>query len=209
MMNHDLENDGHWALRRVAGIAALILAMLGVVATGAELSGWRLEPHHGAESAPAIVKPAPAPVRSKPSIPYDAILNGQYQLTLEDSQSKFVDSSATQWSSGSVDHVGYIQFSTQCTGSVCVATSTPPSDPIAPESGNTVETLVWASGEWSSRENPVPDGDGVDESETVLYADGRGGFRGTTTDTIISGPHVGAQLAAPVVLKPRFDPGNL
>lgn len=134
------------------------------------------------------------------------MLNGQYRLTLEDSKSTYVDSSASQWSSGSVDHVGYIKFSTQCTGDECIATSIPTSDP---DSGQTVETLVWGSGQWSSREKPITDGDGLDESTTVLHFDGRNGFQGTTTDTIISGPHTGAELIAPVVLTPRFDPANL
>lgn len=208
-IDRDIQTDGRWLLRRAAGIATLILAVVGVVATSVGFSGWGFDRHHRAESGPAVVRAAPVPVKPKPAIAPDAMLNGQYQLTLEDSRSTYMNSSASQWSSGSVDHMGYIRFSTQCTASECVATSTPPNDPNSPESGNTVETLIWVAGGWSSRENPMPDGDGLDESKTVLYPDGRGGFRGTTTDTIISGPHAGAELAAPVVLTPRFDPANL
>lgn len=204
-MDHDVETDRRGLSRRAVGGATLFLAVAGVAATGVGLSGWGFERHHRAQSAPAVVKPA----TPKPLIPPDLMLNGQYQLTLEDSKSTYVDSSASQWSAGSVDHVGYIRFSTQCTGSECVATSTPPDDLNAAASGITVETLIWASGKWSSQESPIPDGDGMDESTTVLRADGRGGFRGTTTDIIISGPHAGAQLAAPVVLTPRFDPTSL
>jgi hypothetical protein len=72
-----------------------------------------------------------------------------------------------------------------------------------------VETLAWVDGKWLSRPNPMPDGDGIDNPTTVLYPDGHGGFRGTTTDTIVSGPHAGAQLSAPILLTPRFDPENL
>lgn len=123
-----------------------------------------------------------APIQRRPSrtrsyrlsnrshrFPREELLNRQYRLTLEDSQSTYVDSSASQWSSGSVDHVGYIKFSTQCLGDQCIATSIPTSDPDA---GQTVETLVWSAGEWSSREKPITDGDGLDESTTTLHFDG-------------------------------------
>jgi hypothetical protein len=199
----------HWRFRRAIGLAAVILAVLVVVAVGLTFSGWGIGPQHLPSSAPTWVKPAPAPVRPTPPIPSEVMLNGQYQLTVEDSQSTYVDSTASEWSSGFVDYVGFIQFSTKCTGSKCVATSTPMSDPNSPALGKNVETMVWASGEWSSRESPMPDGDGMDESSTILHSDGRRGFLGTTTDTIISGPHTGAQLSAPVVLTPRFDPANL
>jgi hypothetical protein len=208
-MDHDIDIDGRWLSRRAVSVAALILAVSGAATATVELNAWRLERHHLTESAPAVVKPVPAPVKPIPPIPPEDMLNGQYQLTLEDSHSTYMDSTASQWSSGSIDHVGYIRFSTQCTGSECVATSTPPNDPNSPASGNTVETLVWASGQWSSRESPMPDGDGLDESTMVLHPDGRSGFLGTTTDTIISGPHTGAELIAPVVLRPKFDPANL
>jgi hypothetical protein len=184
----------------------VVLSVLGVVIAGVECGGWGPERHAGVESAPTGVNPELPAVKRKPPIPPEEMLNGQYRLTLEDSKSTYVDSSASQWSSGSVDHVGYIKFSTQCTGDECIATSIPTSDP---DSGQTVETLAWVSGEWSSREKPITDGDGLDESLTVLHFDGRNGFQGTTTDTIISGPHTGAELIAPVVLTPRFDPANL
>jgi hypothetical protein len=200
----DAGNDGRWPWRRAVGVSAV----LGVVAAGAGFGGWGLERHHRAESAAAVVAPTPAPVKPKPPMPPpEAMLNGQYQATLQDSQSTYVDSSASQWSSGSADYVGYILFSTRCTDTGCVATSTPPSNPFTSET--TVETMVWADGEWASRPNPTPDGDGIDHPTTVLYSDGHGGFRGTTTDTIVSGPHAGAQLIAPIVLTPRFDPENL
>jgi hypothetical protein len=176
------------------------------VIAGVECVDWGPERHSGTESAPTVVNPELPPVKPKPPIPPEDMLNGQYRLTLEDSKSTYIDSSASQWSSGSVDHVGYIKFSTQCAGDECIATSIPTSDPDA---GQTAETLVWVSGQWSSREKPILDGDGLDESTTVLHFDGRNGFQGTTTDTIISGPHAGAELIAPVVLTPRFDPANL
>jgi hypothetical protein len=137
------------------------------------------------------------------------MLNGSYRLTLQDSRSQYVRSTAADWSAGAVDYVGYIHFSTKCSGSECVATSSATSEPNSPTLGKTVETMVWASGAWSSRESPMPDGDGMDESSTVLRPDGHRGFTGMTTDTIISGPHAGAQLSAPVVLTPTFDPQNL
>jgi hypothetical protein len=195
-------NDGRWSRRRAVGVAAV----LGVVAAGAGFGCWGLERHHWAEPTPVAV--TPAPVESKPPMPPpEAMLDGQYQVILQDSQSTYVDSSAAQWSSGSADYVGYILFSTRCTNTGCVARSAPPSNPFSSET--TAETLVWADGEWSSRPNPMPDGDGMDHPTTVLYPDGHGGFRGTTTDTIVSGPHAGAQLTAPLVLTPRFDPENL
>jgi hypothetical protein len=195
-----------WLSRRPARVAAAALSVLGVAIAGVECGGWGFERHSRAEPAPSVVKPTPSPDNVRPPIPPDEMLNGQYRLTLEDSKSTYIDSSASQWSAGSVDHVGYIKFSTQCTGDECTATSIPTGDP---DSGQTVETLVWVSGEWSSREKPITDGDGLDESTTVLHFDGRNGFQGTTTDTIISGPHTGAELIAPVVLTPRFDPANL
>ncbi len=198
-----------WLLRRAVGVAAVILAVFGVVATGVVFSGRGLERHHQAESAPPDVTPALPPSNPKPPIPPGAMLNGQYRLTLEDSKSTYVDSSPSEWSAGPVDYVGYIQFSTQCTGRNCVATSTAPSIPDSSPSEKTVETLVWVSGKWSSRANPIPDGGALDESTTVLYSNGRSGFRGTTTDTIISGPHAGARLIAPVVLTPTLDPTNM
>lgn len=205
----DAPHDGRRLSRRVAGIAALILAVIGVGTVGVGLNSWRLEPQHVAQPGSAVVTPVPAPVTATPPIPPEDMLNGQYQLTLEDSRSTYVDSTASQWSAGSADHLGFIRFSTECRDFKCVATSTPPGGPNSPASGNIVETMIWASGEWSSRQSPVPDGDGIDTSETVLRPDGRGGFLGTTTDTIISGPHRGAQLRAPVLLTPKFDPANL
>jgi hypothetical protein len=199
----DLKGRRHF--RRAFGVAAV----LGVVAAGVGFGGWEIGRHQQAPAAQIAAKPPSAPVEPKPPMPPEAMLNGSYRLTLEDSQSKYVHSSATDWSSGSVDYVGFIQFSTKCAGSECVATSTPTSDPNSPALGKTVETMVWVSGKWASRENPMPDGDGMDESSTILRSDGRRGFLGTTTDTIISGPHAGAEISAPVVLTPRFDPANL
>lgn len=196
----------HCLSRRPVVAAAAAISVLGVVLAGVEFGGWAFERHSRADSAPSVANPELPSVESNPPIPPEDLLNGQYRLTLEDSQSTYVDSSASQWSSGSVDHVGYIKFSTQCLGDQCIATSIPTSDSDA---GQTVETLVWSAGEWSSREKPITDGDGLDESTTTLHFDGRNGFKGTTADTIISGPHTGAELIAPVVLTPRFNPANL
>jgi hypothetical protein len=206
MRNHKADGHGRKALRRALGVSVVALAVLaGVVVVG----NWGIGRHDQPSSAPVATKPAPAAVTPKPLIPPEAMLNGSYRLTLEDSQSKYLHSSASDWSSGSVDYVGYIQFSTQCTGSECVATSTPTSDPNSPALGKTVETMVWVAGKWASREDPMPEGDGLDESSTVLRSDGHRGFLGTTTDTIISGSHAGAEISAPVVLTPRLDPANL
>lgn len=208
-MDYGVGSKGYWSFGRTLGLTAAILAVLGVAAAAIGFGGWRLERHDAAKPVRVDATAARVPTKPTPAIPPEAMLNGSYRLTLEDSQSKYVDSSAADWSTGSADYVGYIQFSTQCTGSTCVATSSPTSDPNSPALGRTVETMVWASGKWSSRETPVPDGDGMDESSTILRSDGRRGFLGTTTDTIISGPHTGAELIAPVVLTPTFDPANL
>jgi hypothetical protein len=201
MRDHNAKTKAGRRFRRALGVAGVVLAVSGAVVT---VSNWSAARHDRAPSATT-----PAPVQPKPPIPPEAMLNGSYQLTLEDSQSKYLHSSASDWLSGSVDYVGYIQFSTQCTGSECVATSTPTSDPNSPALGKTVETMVWVAGKWASREKPMSDGDGLDESSTVLRSDGHRGFLGTTTDTIISGPHVGAEISAPVVLTPRSDPANM
>jgi hypothetical protein len=207
MRNHNAKDKGGRPLRRVLGVSVVSLAVLAAAAV--VVSNRATVRHEQARSAQVAAKPAPAAVTPKPLIPPEAMLNGSYRLTLEDSQSKYLHSSASDWSSASVDYVGYIQFSTQCTGSECVATSTPTSDPNSPALGKTVETMIWVSGKWASREDPMPEGDGLDESSTVLRSDGHRGFLGTTTDTIISGSHAGAEISAPVVLTPRFDPANL
>jgi len=75
------------------------------------------------------------------------MLNGSYRLTLQDSRSQYVRSTAADWSAGAVDYVGYIHFSTKCSGSECVATSSATSEPNSPTLGQTVETMVWASGD--------------------------------------------------------------
>lgn len=195
--------------RRAAGAAAVILVS-GVAVAGVAYSRWE-HPRDNVSGAAgtAADPPPPAPAGRSAPIPPEAMLNGSYRLTLEDSRSKYVHSSAADWAVGSADVVGYIKFSTRCTGSTCVATSAPTSDPRGPAAGLTVETMVWESGRWSSRQAPIPDGDGIDKSTTILRPDGRHGFLGTTTDTIVSGPHAGAERIAPVLLTLRFDPANL
>jgi hypothetical protein len=207
MKERNDDRHGRKAFRRALGVTGVLLAVLAAAAV--VVSNRAIGRHEQARSAQVAASPAPASVTPKPLIPPEAMLNGSYRLTLEDSQSKYLHSSASDWSSGSVDYVGYIQFFTQCTGSECIATSTPTTDPNSPALGKTVETMVWVSGKWASREDPMPEGDGLDESSTVLRSDGHRGFLGTTTDTIISGPHAGAEISAPVVLTPRVDPANL
>jgi hypothetical protein len=207
-MVQDVAGRSRRRFRLGVGAVGAVSAVLGVVAA-VGLGGWEITEHNGPESTLPAIESAPSPVKPTPPMPPEAMLNGSYRLTLEDSQSKYVRSTAADWSAGSVDYVGYIQFSTKCIGSECVATSSPTTDPTSPALGKTVETMVWTSGRWSSRQRPMPDGDGTDESSTILRSDGHRGFLGMTTDTIISGPHTGAQLSAPVVLTPTFDPANL
>jgi hypothetical protein len=206
-MDHHTATEGRRSRRRPVIIVVLVLIALGGVATCLGINGWGAGRSHPA--GPALPTAKPAPVQSRSPIPPHAVLNGEYRLTLEDSKSMYVRSSPSEWSPGSADHTGYIDFSTSCAGADCIATSTVPDIPNTSPLGSTDETMVWVSGEWSSREKPTPDGDGMDESSTILYPDGHDGFRGTTTDTIISGPHAGAQLIAPVVLTPVLDPTNL
>lgn len=195
-------------VRRAAGTVAVILVS-GVAVAGVVYSRWESPRDNGSGAPRTAADPPTAPASRTAPIPPRAMLNGSYRLILEDSRSKYVDSSPAEWAPGSADIVGYIEFSTRCVGTTCVATSAPTSDARVPAAGLTVETMVWESGRWSSRQKPVPDGDGLDASSTILRPDGRHGFRGTTTDTIISGPHAGAERIAPVVLTPRFDPANL